>query len=101
MKLARIETADGDRLAVERDGDWRPLPAGHADLARLLEEGPVRIGELLKAAEEPVAEPVFAAPLRPPKIIAIGLNYMDHVRESGVEPPPRPLVFAKFPSTVI
>ena len=38
---------------------------------------------------------------RPGKIVAIGLNYMDHVRESGAEPPPRPLVFAKFPTSVI
>jgi 2-keto-4-pentenoate hydratase/2-oxohepta-3-ene-1,7-dioic acid hydratase in catechol pathway len=38
---------------------------------------------------------------RPGKIVAIGLNYMDHVRESKAEPPKRPLVFAKFPSAVI
>jgi 2-keto-4-pentenoate hydratase/2-oxohepta-3-ene-1,7-dioic acid hydratase in catechol pathway len=38
---------------------------------------------------------------RPGKIVAIGLNYMDHVRESGAEPPKRPLVFAKFPTSVI
>ncbi len=41
------------------------------------------------------------APLRPPKIVAIGLNYRDHVIESGVDAPERPLVFAKFPSAVI
>jgi len=38
---------------------------------------------------------------RPGKIVAIGLNYMDHVRESGAEPPKRPLVFAKFPTAII
>jgi 5-carboxymethyl-2-hydroxymuconate isomerase len=38
---------------------------------------------------------------RPGKIVAIGLNYMDHVRESGAEAPQRPLVFAKFPTSVI
>ena len=101
MKLGRIETADGDRLAVRSDEGWSPLPAGHADLRRLLEEGPLRLGELLKEAEEPVDDPPLAAPLRPGKIIAIGLNYLDHVRESKVEPPAEPLVFAKFPSTVI
>ena len=41
------------------------------------------------------------APLRPGKIVAIGLNYMDHIREAGMEQPERPLVFAKFPSSVI
>ena len=35
---------------------------------------------------------------RPGKIVAIGLNYMDHAKESGTEPPKRPLVFAKFPT---
>lgn len=38
---------------------------------------------------------------RPGKIVAIGLNYKDHIREAGVEPPARPLVFAKFPTCVI
>ncbi len=38
---------------------------------------------------------------RPGKIVAIGLNYMDHAKESGTEPPKRPLVFAKFPTAVI
>jgi 2-keto-4-pentenoate hydratase/2-oxohepta-3-ene-1,7-dioic acid hydratase in catechol pathway len=38
---------------------------------------------------------------RPGKIVAIGLNYMDHVRESGAEPPKTPLVFAKFTTSVI
>jgi 2-keto-4-pentenoate hydratase/2-oxohepta-3-ene-1,7-dioic acid hydratase in catechol pathway len=38
---------------------------------------------------------------RPGKIVAIGLNYMDHVRESGAEAPKRPLVFAKFTTAVI
>jgi 2-keto-4-pentenoate hydratase/2-oxohepta-3-ene-1,7-dioic acid hydratase in catechol pathway len=38
---------------------------------------------------------------RPGKIVAIGLNYMDHVRESGAEPPKTPLVFCKFTTAVI
>lgn len=39
--------------------------------------------------------------IRPNKIIAIGLNYMDHVRESGMKAPERPLVFTKLTSSVI
>ncbi len=35
------------------------------------------------------------------KIVAIGLNYRDHVRETGMELPSRPLVFAKFATSVI
>jgi len=38
---------------------------------------------------------------RPGKIVAIGLNYMDHVREAKMEVPRRPLVFTKFTTSVI
>lgn len=39
--------------------------------------------------------------IRPGKIVAIGLNYLDHIRETGLARPSAPLLFAKFPSTVI
>ena len=38
---------------------------------------------------------------RPGKVICIGLNYADHAEESGMEPPPSPLVFSKFSSNVV
>ena len=38
---------------------------------------------------------------RPQKIICVGLNYHDHAEEQGVEPPPAPLLFAKWPNTLI
>ncbi|MGV1046994.1 MAG: fumarylacetoacetate hydrolase family protein [Solirubrobacterales bacterium] len=38
---------------------------------------------------------------RPGKIVAIGLNYEDHVRETGMQAPARPLVFTKFVTSAI
>jgi 5-carboxymethyl-2-hydroxymuconate isomerase len=38
---------------------------------------------------------------RPGKIVAIGLNYHDHAAELGVELPQTPLMFAKFPTSVV
>ena len=38
---------------------------------------------------------------RPGKIIAVGRNYLDHIKETGTEVPTFPVVFAKFPSCVI
>ncbi len=52
-------------------------------------------------AGAPLAGASLAAPLIPGKIVAIGLNYLDHVRESDGEPPERPLVFTKFTSSII
>lgn len=37
----------------------------------------------------------------PSKIIAVGLNYRDHARESAMEVPNRPLLFAKWPNALI
>ncbi len=37
----------------------------------------------------------------PSKIVAIGLNYMDHILESKGEIPKFPLIFAKFPNSLI
>lgn len=37
---------------------------------------------------------------RPSKIVAIGLNYSDHAKESGMEPPPEPVVFFKASSAL-
>jgi 2-keto-4-pentenoate hydratase/2-oxohepta-3-ene-1,7-dioic acid hydratase in catechol pathway len=39
--------------------------------------------------------------LNPSKIICVGQNYYHHCREQGVEPPKRPILFAKYPSSVI
>jgi 2-keto-4-pentenoate hydratase/2-oxohepta-3-ene-1,7-dioic acid hydratase in catechol pathway len=38
---------------------------------------------------------------RPQKIVCVGLNYRDHADEQGVALPERPLLFAKWPNTLI
>ena len=35
---------------------------------------------------------------RPRQVFALGLNYALHAREAGLELPPMPLTFTKFPS---
>jgi len=45
---------------------------------------------------------VLHAPIPDPeKIICIGLNYRNHAKESGMEIPAEPIVFSKYPSSVI
>jgi 2-keto-4-pentenoate hydratase/2-oxohepta-3-ene-1,7-dioic acid hydratase in catechol pathway len=38
---------------------------------------------------------------RPGKIVCVGLNYRDHAEEQGVELPAAPLLFAKWPNSLI
>ena len=37
----------------------------------------------------------------PQKIVCVGLNYRDHAEEQGTALPERPLLFAKWPNTLI
>lgn len=48
----------------------------------------------------PFTDVKLLAPVTPSKIVAIGLNYLDHVKEGGQdrEPPKEPLIFLKAPS---
>lgn len=96
MRLATIRADGAEHLALAGDGGYRRL-GFEGGLTALLQFGldPARL-----ATGEPV-EGALGAPLRPGKIVAIGLNYLDHIRESALERPQRPLVFAKFPSSVI
>ena len=51
---------------------------------------------------QPLESLQLLAPIpNPSKIIAIGLNYRDHAREQGTAIPDRPIIFAKFPTSVI
>jgi 2-keto-4-pentenoate hydratase/2-oxohepta-3-ene-1,7-dioic acid hydratase in catechol pathway len=44
----------------------------------------------------------FAAPVtRPGKVVGVGYNYLDHIREQGLERPARPNFFSKFASSVV
>ncbi len=52
------------------------------------------------AVEATPARPAPAIPC-PGKIVCIGLNYRAHAVEQGIEPPDRPLLFAKFANTVV
>jgi 2-keto-4-pentenoate hydratase/2-oxohepta-3-ene-1,7-dioic acid hydratase in catechol pathway len=99
MRVGTVRRAGGNAVAVDDGGEWveADVPAG-ATLRELIAAGdplaPRHGGERFGPDR-------LTAPLRPGKIVAIGLNYLDHVRETGMEPPAVPLVFAKFPSSVI
>ena len=49
----------------------------------------------------PLGDVTVLYPTEPRKIMAIGLNYRDHAEESELEIPPVPVVFAKWPSSLI
>ncbi len=91
----------GTRLGVLTDAGIRDLTAATSarDVGELLASGrsiaDSDAGELLDP------DTALAAPVaRPGKIICVGLNYHDHCREQGVEPPAYPPLFAKFANAI-
>ncbi len=110
MKLAAFSIDGRTRLGAvvgERIVDLTVVGAP-ATMLELIQAGPeawVRVDALGGAAGAPsfpLGSVRLLAPLpNPPKIVAIGLNYMDHCREQNVPVPDKPLVFAKFPSSII
>lgn len=104
MRLATF-SHDGSRRIGVVDGDAVvDLAAARPELPRemvaFLEAGP----DAALAAREavatgprlPLAEVRLEAPIaRPPKFLAVGLNYGDHVAEAGLETPAHPTIFNK------
>ncbi|MFG3102856.1 fumarylacetoacetate hydrolase family protein [Streptomyces sp. NPDC048182] len=109
MKLLRVGTAGSERPALlDADGTLRDLSGLVPDIdGTLLADGAAmeRIRAAATAGDLPALD---AAGLRvgPPvgrigKVVCIGLNYHDHARETGAQPPAEPVVFLKAPDTVV
>jgi 2-keto-4-pentenoate hydratase/2-oxohepta-3-ene-1,7-dioic acid hydratase in catechol pathway len=54
-----------------------------------------------QGARRPLSEVRLLAPVRPRKFLAIGLNYADHIAESGMEAPEYPIFFNKQATCVV
>jgi 2-keto-4-pentenoate hydratase/2-oxohepta-3-ene-1,7-dioic acid hydratase in catechol pathway len=104
MKLAtfthsgttRIGVVDGDQV-VDLSVAAPELPR---DMLEFLEAGPDAMQAAHRAIDNgeriPLAEVRLEAPIaRPPKFLAIGLNYADHVAETGLETPEHVMIFNK------
>ncbi len=110
MRLITYRSPDGPRVAGLREDGVVDLnqtdPAVPSCVKALLRHGPEGQQRAAAALGEGTAIPLEAVELLPPvpipeKVFGIGLNYADHARETGKEPPPEPVVFAKFPTAVI
>jgi 5-carboxymethyl-2-hydroxymuconate isomerase len=76
---------------------------GITSMLDLILSGPGVLDDLVPGVGRtiPFSPSRLLAPLpNPGKIVAIGLNYMDHARERSTDPPRQPLIFAKFTSSV-
>ena len=112
MKLLTYKTDNDARLGLLRDDRVIDLAAASdgrlpPDMLTFLRQGEPALQLARQVAENgtastPVSDVTLLAPIpNPSKIVAIGLNYMDHCREQNVKPPERPIIFAKFSTAVV
>lgn len=111
MRLLTFGRDGGARLGVRRDD-------GIVDLARVLPDAPAdwptvfatgaleRIAAAVASADAaalvPAAEVRLLPPIpRPPKILCAGLNYRSHAEETGLAIPDYPIVFARYPASLV
>lgn len=104
MKLATFTYQGHTRIGAVVGNDIvdaSKLPGFPDEMIALLEAGAEKLKVLQQAIEQghgriPLAEVKLEAPiLKPPKILAIGLNYSDHIEETGREQPEYPTFFNK------
>lgn len=110
MKLATFTHAARTRIGIVVDDQVVDLSAAAPDLpsemVALLEAGDDAMLAARRAAETagariPLADVHIEAPIRkPPEFLAIGLNYADHIAETGMKTPEFPMFFNKQRSCV-
>lgn len=113
MKLITCQYSDGDihlaALVGERVIRLHQASEGKLpdDMLSFLEAGEEAMQLAAKvASNSPVSTTLDSVKLlspvtNPSKVIAIGLNYIDHVRESGIPMPELATMFCKYPSSII
>ncbi len=110
MKLVTCEINGKTCIGILEDSQvFRIEGAGMpASMLHLVQGGPELL-QMIRAQHQngefrafPLKEVRLLAPIsNPQKVMAIGHNYMDHIREQNAPVPANPMLFAKFSSSII
>ena len=128
MKLAQFEDAQGYCIGIDHNGTWinytdaeaaytsithRVVVEPTTTILQLIEDGRFDVAEFkavlrflkqhrLEKQYKVGSDAVLKAPImRPPKIVALGLNYVLHAKEGNFQVPKEPIIFSKAGSSVI
>ncbi|HZS09713.1 MAG TPA: fumarylacetoacetate hydrolase family protein [Blastocatellia bacterium] len=105
MKLAqfRTRTSDSPRLGLLRNDvivDVTDIAPTTLDVIRGGSSVLKRLGDVTAKTAYALDAVEYLPAVNPAKILAIGLNYLDHAKEQGTELPKEPMLFAKFPTSL-
>jgi 2-keto-4-pentenoate hydratase/2-oxohepta-3-ene-1,7-dioic acid hydratase in catechol pathway len=109
MRIVHFETRGVPGIAADQGSGWHGLTQRDGGfpgtLPELIAQGAdlLRIGRSLGqslAIDLSTVRLLPPVPV-PPKILCVGLNYDDHLEESGLKKPAYPEIFARFATSVI
>ena len=111
MRLLTVATDRGPRAVAEREGRYVDLQAADpgvpATVRELIGGGPPLLARAAEAARrgtvtyDPDGVRLLSPVPDPQKIVCLGLNYRDHAIETGAKIPDEPILFSKYPSSLI
>lgn len=101
MRIVSFTLDGGPRWGIIEGEHVLAAPASMPSLKEALRKhGP----EVTRLASEPIASAAldFVPPIPDAdKILCVGLNYMDHIAETGRETPQHPVVFTRFADSLV
>jgi acylpyruvate hydrolase len=109
MRIVHFETGGVPGIAADEGSGWHGLAQRDAGFPGTLPELIARGADLLRAGRSLGQSPAIdlnavrllpPVPV-PPKILCVGLNYDDHLEESGLKKPVYPEIFARFATSLI
>jgi acylpyruvate hydrolase len=109
MRLANFEMAGVAGIAMSEGSGWHGLTQRDSGFPGTLPELIGQGADLLRAARALAKSPAIdlndvrvlpPVPV-PPKILCVGLNYDDHLEESGLKKPIYPEIFVRFATSLI
>ena len=107
MRIARLGAFESEKPAVivsdteavfvdDVIKDWNRVELENGALAK------VKALDLTSRPKVKIADYRLGSPVaRPTKAICVGLNYLQHAKETGATPPEEPIIFMKAPDTVV
>jgi acylpyruvate hydrolase len=109
MRIINFEVGGVPGIAANEGSGWHGLTQGEGGfpgtLPELISQGAdlLRAGRsLLQAGTIDLNRVRLLPPVpEPPKILCVGLNYDDHLAESGLKKPSYPEIFARFATSLI
>src|SRR5882757_427398 len=109
MRIVHFEKESVPGIAADDGSGWHGLTQRDSGFPGTLPELIARGADLLRTGADLLRRPaidldtvrILPPVPRPAKIISVGLNYDDHLEESGLKKPVYPEIFARFATSLI